>query len=251
MANSGPNTNGCQFFITQVPTPHLDGRHTVFGEVVKGLEVIDTIADVAKGAADRPVEDVKINKVTIIRNGKEAEKFDAEKVFDNYFKEIAKKEQEKEAKMKAATAKFLEEIKTQEPQAQALPSGVKIFTLVKGEGKQPKNNEYALVNYAGYLTNGSLFDSNIKEVEEAFGKYNPMREQQMGYKPFPMPYSINAQLIPGFKEAMLTMKVGDKVRAFIPAALAYGEAGAGNVIPPNSDLIFDIEIAGVTDNPGM
>lgn len=251
MANSGPNTNGCQFFITQVPTPHLDGRHTVFGEVVKGLEVIDTIADVPKGAADRPVEDVKINKVTIIRNGKEAEKFDAQKVFDNYFKEIAKKEQEKEAKMKAATTKFLEEIKTQEPQAQALPSGVKIFTLVKGEGKQPKNNEYALVNYAGYLTNGSLFDSNIKEVEEAFGKYNPMREQQMGYKPFPMPYSVNAQLIPGFKEAMLTMKVGDKVRAFIPAALAYGEAGAGNVIPPNSDLIFDIEIAGVTDNPGM
>ena len=72
-----------------------------------------------------------------------------------------------------------------------------------------------------------------------------MREQGGGYQAFPMPYSSDAQLIPGFKEALLTMKVGDKVRVFIPASQGYGERGAGDVIPPNSDLIFDIEITGI------
>ena len=99
-----------------------------------------------------------------------------------------------------------------------------------------------MVNYAGYLRNGTLFDSNIKEVEKKYNKYNPLRDQQNGYQPIPFPYTPSAQLIPGFKEALLTMKVGDKIRVFIPSALGYGEAGAGEVIPPNSDLIFDIEI---------
>ena len=72
-----------------------------------------------------------------------------------------------------------------------------------------------------------------------------MREQQGGYQAFPMEYNSNAPLIPGFKEALLKMKVGDKVRVFIPAALGYGERGAGEVIPPNSDLIFDIEITDI------
>ena len=219
MANAGPGTNGSQFFITQVPTPHLNGRHTVFGETV--------------------------NKITIIANGKDAKNFNAVKVFENYFKDIAKREQEKEAKTKAAAAKFLEEVKTQEPQAKALPSGVKMFTLVEGKGKQPNHTQQVMVNYAGYLANGTLFDSNVKEIEEAYGKYNAMREQQGGYQAFPMEYSSNAPLIPGFKEALLKMKVGDKVRVFIPAALGYGERGAGDVIPPNSDLIFDIEITDI------
>lgn len=251
MANSGPNTNGSQFFITQVPTPHLDGRHTVFGETVKGEEVIDAIAKAPRNGQDRPNEDIKIKNITIVANGKDAEKFDAVKVFDNYFKSVAEREKEKEERVKRASAKFLEEIKVQEPQAKVLPSGVKIFTINNGEGKQPKQTEFAMVNYAGYLRNGALFDSNIKEVEESYGKYQAMREQQNGYQPIPFPYTPSAQLIPGFKEALLTMKVGDKIRVFIPATLGYGEAGAGDVIPPNSDLIFDIEITGTMVAPKM
>lgn len=251
MANSGPNTNGSQFFITQVPTPHLDGRHTVFGETVKGEEVIDAIAKAPRNGQDRPNEDIKIKNITIIANGKDAQKFDAVKVFDSYFKSVAEREKEKEERVKRASAKFLEEIKVQEPQAKVLPSGVKIFTINNGEGKQPKQTEFAMVNYAGYLRNGALFDSNIKEVEESYGKYQAMREQQNGYQPIPFPYTPSAQLIPGFKEALLTMKVGDKIRVFIPATLGYGEAGAGDVIPPNSDLIFDIEITGTMAAPKM
>lgn len=251
MANSGPNTNGSQFFITQVPTPHLDGRHTVFGETVKGEEVIDAIAKAPRNGQDRPNEDIKIKNITIVANGKDAQKFDAVKVFDSYFKSVAEREKEKEERVKRASAKFLEEIKVQEPQAKVLPSGVKIFTINNGKGKQPKQTEFAMVNYAGYLRNGALFDSNIKEVEESYGKYQAMREQQNGYQPIPFPYTPSAQLIPGFKEALLTMKVGDKIRVFIPATLGYGEAGAGDVIPPNSDLIFDIEITGTMAAPKM
>ena len=245
MANAGPATNGSQFFITQVPTPHLDGRHTVFGETVKGLEVIDAIANTKTVMNDKPEKDIKINKITIIANGKDAKNFNAVKVFEDYFKEINKREREREAKTKAAATKFLEEVKVQEPQAKALPSGVKIFKLVDGKGKQPNHTHQVMVNYAGYLKNGTLFDSNVKEIEEAYGKYDSLREQQGGYQAFPMPYNTSAQLIPGFRDALLTMKVGDKIRVFIPAALGYGERGAGDVIPPNSDLIFDIEITDI------
>ena len=245
MANAGPATNGSQFFITQVPTPHLDGRHTVFGETVKGLEVIDAIANTKTVMNDKPEKDIKINKITIIANGKDAKNFNAVKVFEDYFKEINKREREREAKTKAAAAKFLEEVKVQEPQAKALPSGVKIFKLVDGKGKQPNHTHQVMVNYAGYLKNGTLFDSNVKEIEEAYGKYDSLREQQGGYQAFPMPYNTSAQLIPGFRDALLTMKVGDKIRVFIPAALGYGERGAGDVIPPNSDLIFDIQITDI------
>ena len=245
MANAGPGTNGSQFFITHVPTPHLNGGHTVFGETVEGLEVIDSIANVATAEANRPVDDVKINKIIILRNGKDAKKFDAKKTIEEYFAQASKREKEREEKIKNNVNTFLSEIKEQEPKAKVLPSGVKIFMLHDNKGEVPNHTQQVLVSYAGYLTNGTLFDSNIKAVEEAFGKYNQARDRDGGYTPFPMAYNKSAQLIPGFREALLTLKVGDKARVFIPAALAYGERGAGEVIPPNSDLIFDIEIADI------
>lgn len=245
MANSGPASNGCQFFITHVPTPHLDGGHTVFGETMQGLDVIDAIATTPTAAGNRPIEDVKIQKVIIVRNGNEAKKFDAKKVLENYFEQVSKKEKEKEEKKKAAIQNFLSEIKEQEAMAKKLPSGVKIVMLNDAKGQKPTNTQQVLVNYAGYLTDGTLFDSNVKSVEEAYGKFNPNRERGGEYQPFQVPYNTGARLIPGFKEAILTLKVGDKARVFIPSVLAYGEQGAGDLIPPNSDLIFDIEIVGI------
>ncbi|MDO5608460.1 MAG: peptidylprolyl isomerase [Capnocytophaga sp.] len=240
MANSGPKTNGSQFFITHTATPWLDQAHTVFGEVVKGIEVVDAIADTPT-TADRPQSEVKINKVDIIRVGKDAENFDAKKVFDKYFEGVTAKEKEKENRLKA----FVEETTAQKAQAQVLPSGTAIYKITEGTGVKPNSNQSVLVNYAGYLANGTLFDSNVKEIETAYDKYNPRREQENGYAPFPMEYNNNVRLIPGFKEALLTLKVGDKARVFIPSALAYGSTGVPNAIPPDSDLIFDIEIVDI------
>jgi peptidyl-prolyl cis-trans isomerase A (cyclophilin A) len=67
MANAGANTNGSQFFVTVVPTPHLNGRHTIFGEVVQGSEVVDAIAKTETGRNDRPAKDVVLESVTIER----------------------------------------------------------------------------------------------------------------------------------------------------------------------------------------
>lgn len=241
MANAGPATNGSQFFITHVPTPFLDGRHAVFGETVEGLEVIDAIANVKTANGDRPIEDVKINKIVIIRNGKDAKKFDASKVIEGYFADIEKREKEKAEKIKVATESFLSEVKTQEPQAKALPSGVKIFMLQTTNGEKPKHTQQVFVNYAGYLAQGVLFDSNVETVGERFA----LPKKSSDYQPFQVDYNSSARLIPGFREALLTLKVGEKARVFIPSALGYGEMGVPGVIPPNSDLIFDIEIVDI------
>lgn len=242
MANSGPKTNGSQFFITHKETPWLNGRHTVFGEVVMGIEVVDSIANVETGPQDKPSEDIVMNKVEIVRNGKVAKKFDAIQIMTDYFEE----EKAIEAAFKKMKEDLVAEFAKQKEEAEEMSSGLRIYSLKKGDGEQPKIGQKVMVLYAGWLANAELFDSNYEEVAKQFNKFDLRRKQGGGYFPVPMDYSPEARLIPGFKEGLQTMKVGDKIRVFIPPHLGYGPQGGGP-IPPNADLIFDLEITGIQE----
>ena len=225
----------------------LEGRHTVFGKVVVGLDVVDSIANVKTSlepmTKDRPIEDVVMNKVEIIRNGKEAKKFDAVKIMTDYFAE----EEAKVKAMEKMKADFSAEIEKQKAEAETFASGLQIYSIQKGTGESPKIGQQVNVFYAGYLESGELFDSNVEAVAVKYGKFDATRKEEGGYDAMPMDYSPEARLIAGFREGLLSMKVGDKVRLFIPSHLGYGPSGAGNVIPPNSDLVFDLEITGMSE----
>ncbi len=231
MANGGPDSNGSQFFITLNETKRLDGIHTVFGHVVVGQEVVDTIQ---KG-------DV-IEKVEIIRVGKEAQNFDAKKEFETYFSKVIEKKREEEAEKEKVKAELLTLIKEKEADAVVLPSGLKIIKIGEGTGKKPVIGSKVNVYYAGYFETGDLFDSNNREIAMKNGKYDKRRDNMRGYDAIPMDYSPDARLIPGFKEGLLQMNYGDKLLLLIPSHLGYGEQGSGNVIPPNANLIFELEI---------
>ena len=230
MANSGPDTNGSQFFITHRAIPHLNGLHTVFGHVVNGQSVVDSIA-----------KDDLMKTIKIIRVGKEAKKFDAPEVFGTYFKKLEEIAKENLEKLKKSKDDFLKLKQEYEAQAETLPSGLKVYFVNKGDGIKPKVGSKVNVYYAGYFVTGDLFDSNIKQVAESFNKYDHRRDTSGGYDPVSMDYSPDARLIPGFKEGLQQMKSGDKVMLFIPSHLAYGAQGYGP-IPPNTDLIFQLEI---------
>jgi cyclophilin family peptidyl-prolyl cis-trans isomerase len=237
MANAGPGTNGSQFFITHKPTEFLDGRHSVFGLVIEGLEVVDSIANVAT-ESDRPIEDVVMTHVSILRNGSNAHNFDADAIMYDYFETVKKEEAEKKAKNSA----WAKEAMSQREAAKTLPSGLGVYMIKDGNGEKPKTGSKVNILYAGYFEHGGIFDTNYEDIAIENGVFSQRRKDAGGYNPIPMDYSMDANLIPGFKEGMLQLKVGDKARIFIPSHLAYGEQGAGNVIPPNSNLIFDIEI---------
>ncbi|TVZ17400.1 peptidylprolyl isomerase [Maribacter sp. MAR_2009_72] len=253
MANSGPSTNGSQFFITHKATPWLNNKHSVFGEVVEGLNIVDSIANVPVGAGNKPIEPVTMNTIEIIRNGKEARKFDAVEVMTNYFDNeeerlaaIEKEKAEKLAEVQKIKAEFASQIEAQKAKATALASGLKVLTLNEGSGDKPKVGQKVNVMYAGYLMDGSLFDSNYVEIAKKYGTFDWNREQAGGYMPIPMDYSPESRLIAGFREGLLTMNVGDKVRLFIPSHLGYGAQGGGP-IPANADLVFDVEITEVVE----
>jgi cyclophilin family peptidyl-prolyl cis-trans isomerase len=243
MANGGPKTNGSQFFITHKATPWLNGRHTVFGEVVKGIAVVDTIANVKVLAGNKPETPVVMNKVEIIRNGKEAKKFDAIQVMTDYFKE----DELAAAAFEKMKTDLAAEFKTEEATAELKDSGLMLLKKEDGNGEQPKIGQKVLVSYAGYLMkDGTLFDTSDPVLAEKFGVLNVQRRDRGLYGPSQMDYSPKAQLAAGFREGLLTMKVGDKVRLFIPPHLGYGDRDYGP-IPGGSTLVFDLEITGIAE----
>ena len=241
MANSGgTKTNGSQFFITHAPTPWLDGKHSVFGEVVSGIEVVDSIANVAVNPQDnKPLEAVVMEKVDIVRKGKEARNFDALSILEAYFAEEAAWEE----KLKA----FGDELAAGRSKADSLASGLKYLVLQEGEGPKPEVGQMVMVHYAGWLEDGTLFDTSVDSIAQAFGKYEELAAMHGGsFEPVPMDYSPDSRLIAGFKEALLNMQVGDKWRVYIPPHLGYGAQGAGP-IPPNANITFDLEITGIRE----
>jgi peptidylprolyl isomerase len=247
MANAGPGTNGSQFFITLNETPWLDGKHTIFGKVVQNMEVIDSIGQVPTAGADKPVEDVIIKTVTIIRKGKAAKDFDAPKVFETKLAEAKAKQEESVKKQDEAKKGNAAKFEAFKADVVELESGLKIHFLKKADGTKPKVGDMVQVHYAGYFADGTLFDTSMEEVAVNAGIFSQQRKDQVGYKPMLVPFGPEAQMIPGFKEGLQQMNVGDKAVIYIPSHLGYGERGAGNIIPPNTDLIFELEMMGIQE----
>ncbi|WP_406843028.1 peptidylprolyl isomerase [Flavobacterium soyae] len=226
MANSGPATNGSQFFITHKDTPWLNGKHTIFGHVVSGMDNVNKI-----------VQNDIMTKITITRKGAAAKKFDAVKVFsDDVKKQEAKKDEAK--KVVAEKAAYFAATKAK---ATATASGLKYVITKNGTGVKGAAGSTIYFHYAGYFEDGNLFDSSITDVAKAYGKYDANRDAQGGYKAFPFTVGKKDGMIPGFIEALDMMTDGEKAIFFLPSNLAYGEQGAGGVIPPNATLIFEIE----------
>lgn len=243
MANNGPTTNSSQFFITHVATPWLEGKHTIFGHVVeKGMDVVNTI-----------VQNDYINKVTIIRNGEAAKKFNAVKTFTDYFA-VESENQKKKAAIDAENKKVYDakykEVRENKiayftnlkAKATKTPTGLQYTITKKSGGKMPANGANVFIHYAGFLEDGELFDASIESVAKTFGKYDENRAAQNGYQPIPFQAGRKDGMIPGFIEGLEQLSFGDKAIIFIPSRLGYGSAGAGGVIPPNANIIFEIEL---------
>ncbi len=208
MANSGPATNGSQFYITHVPTPWLDNKHTVFGSVIEGQDVVDAIAQ-----GDEM-------KLEILRIGDLAQNFNAVEAFRTFEGSREKREAEEKAKQK----EMLDKVAAGYDETE---SGLRYQILQKGDGKKATKGAGVSVHYKGQLLDGTVFDSSYKRKE-------------------PIDFNVGlGQVIAGWDEGIQLLQVGDKARFVIPSNLAYGSAGAGGVIPPNATLIFDVELMAV------
>lgn len=233
MANSGPGTNGSQFFITVAPTNWLDGRHSVFGYVVSGMDVVNKIK----------ANDV-MNKVRIERVGTDAQNFKADKESFTAYKaaatakmEVAQRlerakqeEMMREAQRKSMEAAksdmpgFIADVKKAYPSATITPSGLAYVIEKEGTGDKAKSGNTVSVHYKLVLADG-------KKIDASYDRNEPITFQ-LG----------QGMVIPGWEEGIALLNKGAKAKLIIPYWLGYGIDGRQPMIPAKATLYFDTEM---------
>ena len=206
MANAGPGTNGSQFFITHTSTPWLDGKHTVFGYLIEGLEVVDAIA-----------KDDVIQNITIERVGANAVSWDAKAAFEFFINE-------KKAQLKAVQEAAVNDLEKLTDGMEQTDSGLYYKINREGFGDYPSKGKNVSVHYRGMLLDGTVFDSSYQRNQ-----------------PIVFPLGMG-QVIKGWDEGIALLKRGSSAKLVVPSELAYGSKGAGGLIPPDSSLIFEVEL---------